>query len=210
MNVWSSVGSLVVLGLHKIKDSLMIPGSALANSASFNLAPGFLVENKPMAAVAVLIEKVLEVETLDQFETAVIQSQLHSYHSQSVPSAVVPPFCNSVVKQGLSKLNMGMPVLVVGVLEDAPEPQKSEAKAVPAKEKSPTPPNFPNVDSLSPEARSDLDEIMDSFAKGKPALELIERGLGNPELAPVIQNVMSSPQVAPMLARMVSEMKGGN
>ena len=103
MSVWSSVGSNQCLGVNMVKDSLTIPGSAL-DSASFSLAPGFLVENKPMVAIAVLIEKVSEVTTLEQFETAVIQSRLHSFHSDSVPSEKIPPFCKSAVKQGLSKL----------------------------------------------------------------------------------------------------------
>mmetsp|Transcript_10212 Transcript_10212/g.20946 ORF Transcript_10212/g.20946 Transcript_10212/m.20946 type:complete len:434 (+) Transcript_10212:103-1404(+) len=205
MGVWSSVGSNVNLGVHKIKDSLTIPGTSL-DSASFALAPGFLVENKPMVAIAVLIEKVSEVTTHEEFETAVIASQLHRFHSESVPSAKIPPFCTSAIKQGLSKLNMGMPVSVVGVLEED-IPQKLTAgkggKSNASKEAKPG-----DLNNLSAEARADLDEIMDSFSKGKPDLALIERGLGNPELCPVLQSVMSSPQVAPMMARMMSEAAG--
>ena len=68
--------------------------------------------------------------------------------------------------------------------------------------------------SMSPGAQQTLQHIIDSFREGSPDLGAIENGLADPELATVLQNILSSPQVAPMMAQMMSkitqEQQAGN
>ena len=196
METWCGVGLKQSMGLHSLSAVPKVTSSALS-SQSFSNEAGVAL---PASAVclAVMIEKVEDVSTSDEFELACIKAQLHTYHAGSRPDEEIPEFCKDACRRGLDSLNMGHPVPLVGRIPDSPTSSPS-----------PSPP--PGVADLAPKNLMALQQIMESIKQEAPDMQAIEAALGDEELAPVLRGILASPQVAPLFARMVGQMgAGGN
>ncbi|GMI03851.1 hypothetical protein TrLO_g11401 [Triparma laevis f. longispina] len=198
MAVWSGVGCKRAMGLHEMK--------ALPTVTKEALEGGIFVQEVELEAelpkvaycVCVMIEKVGDVGTLDEFEQSSIQSHLHTYHADSVPKEEVPQFCKNACRIGLKKLNMDQPVSIVNVMPNEQAPASGGGKsAVPA-----------GMENLSPEGLAKLQEIMEGIQNERPDMAGIEKALGDLEVGPVLKTILASPQVAPLFARMVQGMAG--
>ena len=217
MATWCGVGMKMPMGLHSLSSIPRVPSSAL-DSQSFDNSSGVSVPDSAMC-LAVMIEKVSDVATLEDFELSCVQANLHTYHAAAVPSAEVPDFCKGACRRGLDGLNMGHPVPLVGRIPDG------SPFTIPPPE--PTTPA--GVKDLSPANLIALQNIMESIKHETPDMQGIEEALGDEEvsvsfnesrsdelqtlesslthpslqLAPVLRGILSSPQVAPLFARMI-------
>jgi hypothetical protein len=206
LNVWSRVGSKASLGLHEIKAIPRVPGAALKTNDFVYPAGGMAVPSGDCVAIALLVEKMSDVSTIAEFETASIACQLHDYHSKSRPDEEIPEFCKDCCRKGLKDLNMNHPVNLVALLpkeEGAPAPAPAAAPSSGGGTRSATP---AGLDGLSPGSLTLLQGIMVGIQNQTPDMAQIEEGLGDPELGPVLQNILGTPEVAPLMARMMSQM----
>ena len=200
MHVWTKVGDSVSMGLHEMKALPRVKGEALRGK-SFVFPEGGTSLFDEGVVLVMLIEKVGDVNTKEEFETASIQAQLHQYHADARKEDEIPPFCKDCCRKGLMDLNMKQPVNLVGSLPSATKETATPAATPSAGFKAPS-----GMEDLSPEGLATLQNIMVGFQSGQPNMGQIEMALGDPEVGPVLQNILAQPNVAPMMAQMMSKM----
>ncbi|GMH96707.1 hypothetical protein TrVE_jg57 [Triparma verrucosa] len=199
MAVWSGVGMKCAMGLHEMKSLPTVTKEALEGEVFVQEATAGAEIPKITYTICVMIEKVKDVKTKDEYEQSSIQSKLHMYHADSVKSEEIPDFCKNACRIGLKKLNMNQPVSIVNVMPNEQVPV-SGAGAGGGKSAMP-----PGMENLSPESLTKLQGIMEGIQNERLDMAGMEEALGDAEVGPVLKTILASPQVAPLFARLVQK-----